>query len=113
MRTRRTYLKAIGTAGLAATAGCIGDGGDGGSPTGTGTGTGTGAEQQAIVAGTAPGFPPFEMKKGGELLGFDTDLLEAVVEEADGYTCPRSRVFPEKQLNGARSNARSCPLRFN
>lgn len=38
-----------------------------------------------ITAGTAPGFPPFEIKEGGELTGFDIDLLEAVVAESD-YT---------------------------
>ncbi len=38
-----------------------------------------------LVPGTSPGFPPFEMKEGGDLVGFDIDLLEAVVEETD-YT---------------------------
>ena len=69
---RRAYLKTVGASGavvLTSTAGCLG--GDGG---------GGGGE---IVAGTAPGFPPFEMKEGGELVGFDIDLLEAVVGEVD------------------------------
>ena len=66
---RRAYLKTVGATGalaLTSTAGCLGgDGGGGGE----------------LVAGTAPGFPPFEMKEGGELVGFDIDLLEAVVGE--------------------------------
>ena len=68
--SRRTYLKLTGAssvAGLSATAGCLG-GGD---------------ESQTITPGTAPGFPPFEMKEDGELVGFDVDLLEAVVAETD------------------------------
>ncbi|WP_430506366.1 basic amino acid ABC transporter substrate-binding protein [Haloparvum sp. PAK95] len=68
--SRRTYLKLTGAssvAGLSATAGCIGGGDD----------------TQTITPGTAPGFAPFEMKKDGELVGFDVDLLEAVVAETD------------------------------
>lgn len=81
---RRAYLKAVGAVGVPVTvAGCLdgyrggdgGDGGDGGTPTPT-----------PVTAGTAPGFPPFEIKKGGELQGFDIDLTEAVLEEAEGYT---------------------------
>lgn len=70
---RRTYLKLGGGAAIGASlGGCLDSvtGGDGDSE---------------IVAGTAPGFPPFEMNEGGELVGFDIDLLEAVVEETD-YT---------------------------
>ena len=59
-------------------AGCSGNG-DGGN------GDGNGEEVTTLTAGTAPGFPPFEMKEGGDLVGFDIDLLEAVVENADGY----------------------------
>ncbi len=69
---RRAYLKTVGASGalaLTATAGCLGGGGGGGDNT--------------IVAGTAPGFPPFEMKDGEELIGFDIDLLEAVVGEVE------------------------------
>jgi polar amino acid transport system substrate-binding protein len=68
--SRRTYLKltgASGAAGLAGVAGCLGD--DGSSNT--------------ITPGTAPGFPPFEMRRDGELVGFDIDLLEAVVAETE------------------------------
>ncbi|MFW6457845.1 MAG: transporter substrate-binding domain-containing protein [Halodesulfurarchaeum sp.] len=68
---RRTFLKATGAAGavaLTGTAGCTGGGDDG---------------DMSITAGTAPGFPPFEMKDGEELEGFDIDLLEAVVEETE------------------------------
>lgn len=38
-------------------------------------------QDKKLVAGTAPGFPPFEMKKDGELVGLDIDLMEAVIEE--------------------------------
>jgi len=71
--SRRQYLTTVGgTAVTLSVAGCSGDdGGDG--------------EQQSITAGTAPGFPPFEMQEDGELVGFDIDLLEAVVEQTD-YT---------------------------
>jgi polar amino acid transport system substrate-binding protein len=110
---RRTYLKTgAGAAAGLGLAGCIGgdggdgaaDGGDGGAggaggtdgetaggaaTTAAGTGTADGEDgggDTAIVAGTAPGFRPFEMKEGGELVGFDVDLLEAVIEQAEGYT---------------------------
>lgn len=87
-----------------ALAGCLGEPpADGGNGSGNGTGNGTagangsgngtnttstdgGGGTTAITAGTAPGFPPFEIKKGGELTGFDVELLEAVVEAAPGYT---------------------------
>ncbi|TSD15414.1 hypothetical protein DP107_04085 [Haloglomus irregulare] len=36
-----------------------------------------------MVAGTAPGFPPFEIKEGGELTGFDVELFEAIVAETE------------------------------
>jgi len=68
---RRTFLKTTGAAATVSLAGCAGLGG--------------GGDEMTIVAGTAPGFPPFEMKEGGELVGFDVDLLEAVVAETD-YT---------------------------
>ncbi|GAB6880151.1 transporter substrate-binding domain-containing protein [Halorubrum gandharaense] len=66
--SRRTYLQMTGgsaVAGLAATAGCLG------------------GDDDVITPGTAPGFPPFEMMEDGELVGFDIDLLEAVVAETD------------------------------
>ncbi|WP_418282737.1 transporter substrate-binding domain-containing protein [Halorubrum sp. DTA98] len=71
MRTdvsRRTYLKLTGAAaavGSTGLAGCLGD------------------DSDVITPGTAPGFPPFEMKEDGELIGFDVDLLEAVVAETE------------------------------
>jgi polar amino acid transport system substrate-binding protein len=69
--SRRTYLKLTGGAsavGLSGVAGCLGEsGGDGAT----------------ITPGTAPGFPPFEMQQDGELVGFDVDLLEAVVGETE------------------------------
>ena len=67
---RRTYLKLTGGAsavGLSGVAGCLGGGGGG----------------STITPGTAPGFPPFEMQEDGELVGFDVDLLEAVVDETE------------------------------
>ncbi|WP_435075377.1 basic amino acid ABC transporter substrate-binding protein [Halorubrum sp. HHNYT27] len=66
--SRRTYLKLTGAssaAGLAGVAGCLGD------------------DSTTITPGTAPGFPPFEMRQDGELVGFDIDLLEAVVAETE------------------------------
>jgi polar amino acid transport system substrate-binding protein len=75
--SRRQYLTTVGgTAVTLSVAGCSGGGDSSG-----GEGTDDGA--QTITAGTAPGFPPFEMKEGGELVGFDIDLLEAVVGETD------------------------------
>ena len=66
--SRRTYLKLTGASsavGLAGVAGCLGD------------------DSDVITPGTAPGFPPFEMREDGELIGFDIDLLEAVVAETE------------------------------
>ena len=66
--SRRTYLKLTGGAsavGLTGVAGCLGE------------------NTTTITPGTAPGFPPFEMREDGELIGFDIDLLEAVVAETD------------------------------
>ena len=68
--SRRTYLKLTGGAsavGLTGVAGCLGDSGS----------------ATTITPGTAPGFPPFEMRQDGELVGFDVDLLEAVVAETE------------------------------
>jgi polar amino acid transport system substrate-binding protein len=68
--SRRSYLKLTGGAsavGLTGLAGCIGGGGS----------------STTITPGTAPGFPPFEMQEDGELVGFDIDLLEAVVAETE------------------------------
>jgi polar amino acid transport system substrate-binding protein len=68
--SRRQYLTTVGGSAVTlSVAGCMG--GDGGS------------DDQSITAGTAPGFAPFEMKEDGELVGFDIDLLEAVVDETD------------------------------
>ncbi len=61
---RRRYLQAIGgTVATLSVAGCQSGSGD----------------SQTLTAGTAPGFPPFEMKQDGELVGFDVELLEAVI----------------------------------
>lgn len=85
---RRAYLKALGASGVTVTlAGCTGDGGDGGGD-GDGGGTPTATPTptpRPVTTGTAPGFPPFEIKEGGELKGFDVDLAEAVIAEADGF----------------------------
>ena len=63
---RRAYLKTVGAVGAsAAVAGC-----QGGNDT--------------ITPGTASGFPPFEYTENGELVGFDVELAETVIEEA-GY----------------------------
>jgi polar amino acid transport system substrate-binding protein len=114
---RRTFLKitgAGGAAGIAGLAGCTSEVGDGGgnggngtgSGTGTGTGTGTGSGGGEIVAGTAPGFPPFEMKNDqGELVGFDIDLLEAVVEPTP-YTLAEWKTFEFSSLIPALRNDR-------
>ena len=85
--SRRTYLKltgASGAAGLAGVAGCLGD--DGSSNT--------------ITPGTAPGFPPFEMRQDGELVGFDIDLLEAVVGETE-YEIDEWKTFEFASLQPA------------
>lgn len=67
---RRAYLRTAGAAGLVSgLAGCLGGLGGGGG--------------EEITPATAPGFPPFEMIQDGELVGFDVDLLEAVVAETD------------------------------
>ncbi|WP_255167864.1 basic amino acid ABC transporter substrate-binding protein [Natrononativus amylolyticus] len=42
-------------------------------------------DAESIVVGTEAGFPPFEMIEDGEIVGFDIDLTEAVLEEAEGY----------------------------
>ena len=70
---RRSFLRGLGGAGVTVTvAGCTeltgGDGGDG----------------STIIPGTAAGFRPFEYRnEQGELVGFDIDLLSAVVEQTD------------------------------
>ncbi|MFW5918817.1 MAG: basic amino acid ABC transporter substrate-binding protein [Halanaeroarchaeum sp.] len=87
---RRAYLKTVGATGavaLTGTAGCLGGDGD----------------EMALTPGTAPGFPPFEMKEGGELVGFDIDLLEAVVEETD-YTIDEWEEFEFESLIPALNN---------
>lgn len=81
---RRAYLTTVGAAGVTALAGCT----DGQQGNGDGDGNGTddgGDGEMTMVPGTSAGFPPFEFRKGGELVGFDVDLLNAVVSET-GYT---------------------------
>jgi len=86
---RRTFIKSVGGTGVALTlAGCTGGDGDGSTTTGT-TASGdttTTADVTTITPGTASGFPPFEfVNDSGDLVGFDVDLLSAVVERTDGY----------------------------
>jgi polar amino acid transport system substrate-binding protein len=69
---RRTFMKSVGGTGVAlSVAGCSAlTGGGGGS--------------NVIVPGTASGFRPFEfVNEQNELVGFDIDLLSAVVEQTD------------------------------
>lgn len=103
---RRTYVKSVGAAGLLAlttTAGCAG--GDGGDGEDGGDGDGDdGGDVTTLTAGTAPGFPPFEMKEGGDLVGFDIDLLEAVVENAEGYELEGWEEFEFDSLTPALQN---------
>ncbi len=95
-----------GAVGIAGLAGCTVDtGGDGGGDGGGGDGGGDGGGEKTIVAGTAPGFPPFEMKQNNELVGFDIDLLEAVVSETD-YTLSEWRTFEFNSLIPALQNDR-------
>jgi len=80
---RRTYVKLVGagsTAGLVGLAGCSSQ--DGG---------------QELVPGTAPGFPPFEIREGGEITGFDIELLQAIVDETD-YTLAEWEAFEFSSL---------------
>ncbi|AUX08050.1 polar amino acid transport system substrate-binding protein [Halalkaliarchaeum desulfuricum] len=87
--SRRTYLQLTGgsaVAGLTATAGCLG--GD-----------------DLLTPGTAPGFPPFEMIEDGELVGYDIDLLEAVVAETD-YELDEWEEFEFSSLIPALQNER-------
>lgn len=116
---RRTYLKAVGSGSIVALAGLAGcTGGNGGQTTTTTTAnetttttsgtttaeTTTTTAKKAIVAGTAPGFPPFEMKQGGNLVGFDVDLLEAVVGATDSYTLKGWQEFEFNSLIPALTN---------
>ena len=69
---RRTFLKGVGGTGVAlSVAGCTSlVGGDGGGGT--------------IIPGTEAGFRPFEFRnESGDLVGFDIDLLSAVVDETE------------------------------
>ncbi|MBX0294815.1 basic amino acid ABC transporter substrate-binding protein [Haloarcula nitratireducens] len=82
--SRRQYLTSVGGAAVTlSVAGCMGDGGSGNGDGGGGNGSAGTEQAPSITAGTAPGFPPFEMKEGGELVGFDIDLFEAVVSETE------------------------------
>ncbi|MCG1003763.1 MULTISPECIES: transporter substrate-binding domain-containing protein [Halobacterium] len=87
---RRTFLKSVGGTGVALTvAGCTGGDGDGSTTSGTtssGGDTTTTEDVTTITPGTASGFPPFEfVNESGDLVGFDVDLLSAVVDQTDSY----------------------------
>ncbi|MFC6726385.1 basic amino acid ABC transporter substrate-binding protein, partial [Halobium palmae] len=80
-------------------------GGDSGNATGNESAGGSGGGER-IIAGTAPGFPPFEMKdENGDLVGFDVDLLEAVVEPTS-YTIGEWKTFEFSSLIPALRNDR-------
>ena len=90
--SRRQYITTVGGAAVTlSVAGCSGNGG------------GEETEQQTITAGTAPGFPPFEMMQDGELVGFDIDLLEAVIGQTD-YTLSGWEQFEFDSLIPALTN---------
>lgn len=74
---------------LAAACGGGGDGTDTGTDAGTGTGTGTEPggtelpefttlEEGILTVGSDIPYPPFEFRKGGELVGFDIDLMNEI-----------------------------------
>lgn len=64
---RRAYLKTVGVVGAStAIAGC------------------SSGSTETIVPGTNSGFAPFEYTQDGELVGFDIDLAEEVIDRA-GY----------------------------
>ncbi|TYL36257.1 basic amino acid ABC transporter substrate-binding protein [Natronococcus pandeyae] len=98
--TRRDALRYGGTTGVVLlAAGCLGEDGDpeaaaeddeGGAEDDDGEieadeNDEENGEAEGIVVGTEAGFPPFEMIEDGEIVGFDVDLTEAVLEEAEGY----------------------------
>ncbi|WP_135534673.1 basic amino acid ABC transporter substrate-binding protein [Halostella pelagica] len=69
---RRTYLKtSVSTVAGLGIAGCLD------------SITGGGDDDQTLTPATNPGFAPFEMKENGELVGFDVDLLNAVIDETE------------------------------
>ena len=91
---RRTFLRSVGGTGVAlSVAGCS-------ELTGSGGGANT------LVPGTASGFPPFEfVNENGDLVGFDIDLLSAVVEQTD-YELGEWEDLEFGQLTTALANGR-------
>ena len=80
---RRQYLTAVGASGLAATAGCIGGGGDDGGET--------------ITIGSDIPYAPFEYRnESGDLVGFDVEIAEAVF----GEQLDREFEFQETSFDG-------------
>ncbi|RKD21856.1 hypothetical protein BEP19_14725 [Ammoniphilus oxalaticus] len=39
--------------------------------------------KEVLTVGTEAGYPPFEMIEGGEIVGFDIDIIKAIAEESD------------------------------
>ncbi|MGM0448726.1 MAG: basic amino acid ABC transporter substrate-binding protein [Methanobacteriota archaeon] len=80
---RRQYLTAVGASGLAATAGCIGGGGDDGG--------------EMITIGSDIPYAPFEYRnESGDLVGFDVEIAEAVF----GEQLDREFEFQETSFDG-------------
>jgi polar amino acid transport system substrate-binding protein len=69
---------------LAFAAGCgDDDGGDGGGTGGAATGEVTTVEDGVLTVGSDIPFPPFEYREGGELTGFDVELVEELAQRLD------------------------------
>lgn len=92
---RRSYLRLGGGTGLVLlAAGCLGqeeddgiedENGDDEADADDDSDENGATDAEGIVVGTEAGFPPFEMIEDGEIVGFDIDLTEAVLEETDEY----------------------------
>ncbi|WP_290813988.1 transporter substrate-binding domain-containing protein [Halovivax sp.] len=86
--TRRDVVRYGGSAAIVVlAAGCLGDDDDDAADADDDAADDEPADEDAegVVVGTEAGFPPFEMIEDGEIVGFDIDLTEAVLEEAEGY----------------------------
>ena len=90
---RRTYIRSVGGAAVALTVAGGSASGQNETDGGTQETPTPVANPTTITPGTAPGFPPFEMMEGGELVGFDVDLLSAVVAQAPAYELGEWQTF--------------------